>query len=61
MSYDYGDYEWDRRHDEMVKGLSEEPVRYHLGTVGDAIQARVIRCLDQARQLSAADFTVQLK
>jgi len=43
-------------YEDTVKSLAEEPVRNHLGTVGDAIEARVKQCLDDAEKLRKAGF-----
>jgi hypothetical protein len=56
MSYDDGDDRWERMYEDTVKSLAEEPVRNHLGTVGDAIEARVKQCLDDAERLRKAGF-----
>ena len=41
---------------EELRRIAEEPVFYYLASYGDAIEARVRRCLDQARSLIEADF-----
>jgi hypothetical protein len=56
MSYDESDERWDRMYEETVKDLAEEPVRYRLGTTGDAIEARVRQCLKDAEELRHAGF-----
>lgn len=50
------DAHWDETYEEGLKGQSEEAVRYHLGTVGDAIEARVRRCLADAKRLRELKF-----
>src|SRR5712692_7571895 len=37
---------------EELRRIAEEPVFLYLATYGDAVEARVKRCLDQARTLS---------
>lgn len=56
MSYDEFDAARDQMYEDTIKGLSEESVRYHLGTVGDAIEERVRRCLKQAEDLRYQGF-----
>ncbi|MBI4525444.1 MAG: hypothetical protein HY695_16710 [Deltaproteobacteria bacterium] len=42
--------------DEQLRRIAEEPVFYYLATYGDAIEARVRRCIEQARTLTEAGY-----
>lgn len=42
--------------EEHLRQLSEEPVFYYLSRYGDAVEARVNRCLEQAKVLISAGF-----
>jgi hypothetical protein len=57
---DYSDYEQEAGMEafieEYLRQISEEPVFYYLSRYGDAIEARVNRCLEQARDLIGAGF-----
>jgi hypothetical protein len=56
----YSDYERETAMEEFLneelRRIAEEPVFYYLASYGDAIEARVRRCLDQARNLIEAGF-----
>jgi hypothetical protein len=53
--YDYDDLR-DRMIEDTLRSQSEEAVRWRLATVGDAIEARVRRCLIQAEKLLQLSF-----
>ena len=61
MSDDYDDYMSDAYEflEEQLRLISEEPVFFYLAKYGDAIEARVSRCLEQARSLIDAGFHAQ--
>lgn len=56
--HDYGDYEQEAAMEmflnEELQRIAEEPVFFYLATFGDAIEERVNRCLNQARELIQA-------
>jgi len=58
--HDYSEYEQEAAMEEFLEEqlrlISEEPVFYYLAKYGDAIEARVNRCLEQARALIDAGF-----
>jgi len=60
MSDDYDDYMREAAMEEFLEEqlrlISEEPVFFYLAKYGDAIEARVSRCLEQARSLIDAGF-----
>jgi len=56
MSYGEDDDAWDLIYEQTRKSLAEDPVQSHLGTVGDAIEARVKQCLKEAEDLRKATF-----
>ncbi len=41
---------------EELRRIAEEPVFFYLATYGDAIEERVNRCLNQARELIDAGY-----
>ncbi len=62
MGYDEIDYYHDLQAEyeaklieEGIREQSQDQVRWYLGTYGDAVDARVQRCLTEARKLAAAD------
>ena len=56
MSYDESDERWDRMHEDMLKSVSQDAVRYHLRTIGDAIEALIKNCVAQAERLIELGF-----